>query len=422
MKEFKGKKAAVLGAGRSGLAAAALLKDAGADVFVSDLSDSSKILESERFLAARDIEFEFGKHSKDRIKQSGLIVISPGISGNSDIVKWADGLKIPIISEIELGYLFCKGRIVAVTGTNGKTTVTTLIGKVISAAGYKCFTCGNIGRPFCADAGQAREGDFISLEVSSFQLERTQSFKPRVAVMLNISPDHMDRYRDIDEYFSAKKKIYANQGSDDFLILNYDDPLLAGLAGEAPSRAMFFRDKLEDSKHGVKLNPNHFAVMAAAEALGIPEKTCMAVFREFKGVEHRLEAVRTIRDILFINDSKATNVDSAIWALKNLSRPAVIIAGGRDKNCPLDPVLPLVRQKVKHMVLIGEATDKFYDFFKDTVSIDKAGDLEGAVRAAYKRAAPGDCVILSPMCASFDMFDNYEHRGRVFKEIVNKLT
>jgi len=420
VEDFAGKRVTVLGLRRSGLSAALLLKDRGADVFVSELGDSPQLRQNSQILAARGIDFEIGRHSQERIERSDIVVISPGINNDSPAVKWTDASGIPVISEIELGFLLCPAKVIAVTGTNGKTTVTTLIGEVISAAGQRVFTCGNIGRPFCSDVARMKKEDFVALEVSSFQLERTQSFKPYVAVILNIAYDHMDRYGCMEEYFQAKKKIFANQDNTDFLILNYDDPLLANLAGEAKSHVLFFRQE-EGLEGEFRLNPNHFAVLTVAGVLGIPRDTCIEVFKRFRGGEHRLETVRLINGVLFINDSKSTNIDSAIWALRNLTRPAILIAGGRDKKGDLRSISKLIEQKVKHMVLIGEARQRFYDFFKGIVSLDEAYNFEDAVRIAYGKALPGDCVILSPMCASFDMFDDYEHRGRVFKEIVNRL-
>lgn len=420
-KEFQGKKILVAGLARSGAAAAVLLKENGFDVFVSDMNDSKHIREQAALLSSKGIPFETGRHSEEKIKESALIVLSPGIPDTSIVVRLAGKSGIPVISEIELGYLFCPAKIIAITGTNGKTTVTTLIGLLLKAAGHKVFVGGNIGNPFCAEAGKIGKDSYAVLEVSSFQLERINKFKPFISLILNLTPDHLDRYKGVEQYLGAKKRIYMNQDENDFLILNEDDPLLRPLEKETKARVVFFRNEITGSRNGLVLNPNHLAVMAVAAAMKIPLSLCLEIFADFKGVEHRVESVRSVGDVLFINDSKGTNVDSTIWALKNMARPVILIAGGRDKKSDLAPIAELVRNKVRHMVLIGEAKDKFKSFFKNILPVSESENMESAVHEAQSLSRPGDCVLLSPMCASFDMFDNYEHRGRVFKEIVNRL-
>ena len=416
--QYKDKKVVVIGLARSGIAAAHLLREAGAKVFVTDSSSNDKLKELAGDLIRDAMKVELGAHTLDFIRRKDLVVVSPGVSDKSQAIIWAKERNIPIISEIDLAWqLMPQAEVVAITGTNGKTTVTSLIAKVLEADGKKVHTLGNIGKPFSREIGQIRKGDFVSLEVSSFQLEKIAKFKPGVAVILNFTPDHLDRYRDMSGYLSAKKRIFLNQDENDYLVLNYDDLTLRALAKEAKARVIFF--SAQDNSDN--LNPNQLAVMAVAKALGISENICLEVFRNFKGVEHRLEQVRVLKDIEFINDSKATNVDSAVWALRNTRKPAIMIAGGRDKNSDYGTISDLVREKVKLLVLIGEAREKIRSALGGVLPIKEAGTLDEAISLSYNQAKSGDCVLFSPMCASFDMFDNYEHRGRVFKEIVNKL-
>jgi len=410
----------VVGLARSGAAVSRLLRDLGSQVYVTDSADNDRLRLLAEDLKRRGIYLETGGHSLDFIRNKDLVVSSPGVSNKSQALLWADELKIPVVSEIELSWSLCPATVIAITGTNGKTTVTTLLGKVLETADRRVWTLGNIGKPFAQEVMNMHSDDFVSLEVSSFQLERIIAFKPKVSVILNFTRDHLDRYGDMPEYLAAKKRIFMNQSRDDYLVLNYDQPILRGLAKESKAKVIFFnaRRATQDAPH---LNPNHYAVMAVAKIFGISEARCMEVFRNFKGVEHRLEQVRTINGIEFINDSKATNVDSTVWALQGMHKPTILIAGGRDKNSDYRLISDLIKQKVKLLMLIGEAREKIRTAFKGLLSIEEASSLEEATQKSFKRAHGGDCVLLSPMCASFDMFEDYEQRGRVFKEIVNKL-
>ncbi|OGX44668.1 MAG: UDP-N-acetylmuramoylalanine--D-glutamate ligase [Omnitrophica WOR_2 bacterium RIFCSPLOWO2_12_FULL_46_30] len=420
IKNYRGKKVAVVGLARSGAAVSRLLRDLGSQVYVTDSADNDRLRLLAEDLKRRGIYLETGGHSLDFIRNKDLVVSSPGVSNKSQALLWADELKIPVVSEIELSWSLCPATVIAITGTNGKTTVTTLLGKVLETADRRVWTLGNIGKPFAQEVMNMHSDDFVSLEVSSFQLERIIAFKPKVSVILNFTRDHLDRYGDMPEYLAAKKRIFMNQSRDDYLVLNYDQPILRGLAKESKAKVIFFnaRRATQDAPH---LNPNHYAVMAVAKIFGISEARCMEVFRNFKGVEHRLEQVRTINGIEFINDSKATNVDSTVWALQGMHKPTILIAGGRDKNSDYRLISDLIKQKVKLLMLIGEAREKIRTAFKGLLSIEEASSLEEATQKSFKRAHGGDCVLLSPMCASFDMFEDYEQRGRVFKEIVNKL-
>lgn len=419
--DYRNKKITVVGLARSGLSAAHLLADLGAKVFVSEKSDNDNLRALASGLRKRRIEVELGGHTESFIKEKDLIVASPGVSNRAYPLIRADELKIPVISEIELAWSLCPATVIAVTGTNGKTTVTTLIAKILEAKGKRAFALGNIGKPFSGEVRNMNCADFVSLEVSSFQLERIINFKPKVSVILNISLDHLDRYKDMDEYLAAKKRIYMNQEKDDYSVLNYDDQVIRALSKETKAKTVFFSSKDSSGDSGFNLNPNHFAVMAVGSIFGISKDACLEVFRNFKGVEHRLEEVRRLDGIKFINDSKATNVDSTVWALNNISEPVILIAGGRDKNSDYRTISNLLKEKVKFLILIGEAADKINNSFKGLLPIKRASSLDEAVNLAFGKAASGDCVLLSPMCASFDMFDNYEHRGKIFKEIVDRL-
>jgi len=343
------------------------------------------------------------------------VVISPGVPLDSLCVNWAKEFNKLLISEIEVASILCPAQIIAVTGSNGKTTVTTLIGKILTAAGKKVFVCGNIGNPFCAEVAKMSKDDFVVLEVSSFQLETIKDFKPKIAIILNLTQNHLDRYSNLQEYLDAKKRIFMNQDQDDFLILNGDDPLLSVATSQAKSKVIFFT-----KEQG--LNPNQSAVIAVGKILGIKLKQMQKVFQEFKGIEHRLEEVSEINGVKFINDSKATTADSAIWAISNICSPIMLIAGGRHKKIDYRVILDVAKNKVLHAFLIGEAKDIIASDLKDGgFPIDKANTLKEAVTKAYYQAKPGYTVLLSPMCSSYDMFEDYEERGRAFKKIVLDL-
>ncbi|OIO35667.1 MAG: UDP-N-acetylmuramoylalanine--D-glutamate ligase [Candidatus Omnitrophica bacterium CG1_02_44_16] len=418
MKSYKNLKITVVGLARSGMAAARLLKRSGASVSITEKKNTPALEKLSTQLKTEGIGVELGAHSRSFIEGRDLIVISPGVRLDADPVKWAKGSNIEVISEIELSFSLCPAPVIAITGTNGKTTTTTLVGEVIKACGKKVFVLGNIGTPFSSAVLSMRGDDLVSLEVSSFQLEAIKDFKPKIAVILNLTPDHLDRYRDVDEYLEAKKRIYMNQEKDDILILNYGDNALRKIAEEAKPKVEFF-NKEEWEKD---LDQNQMAVLAVAEALGIKRSVCAQVFKKFKGVEHRMEFVRDIGGIEFINDSKATNIDSTIWALTNIRKPAVLIAGGRDKGSDFASIRALVKDKVREAVLVGEASERIAAAWDGVVPIYRVETFHEAVTAAYKRARPGEMVLFSPMCKSFDMFTDYEHRGRVFKELVNKFT
>ena len=412
---FKNKKVTIVGLARSGVACANLLHRLGAFVSVTEINDNSQSRQACAKLSFSEIKVELGRHSQDLIKQADLVVISPGVPMNSLCVNWAKEFNKLLISEIEVASILCPAQIIAVTGSNGKTTVTTLIGKVLAATQKKVFVCGNIGNPFCAEVEKMQSGDFVVLEVSSFQLETIKDFKPLIAIILNLTPNHLDRYNNIQEYLDAKKRIFMNQEQGDFLVLNADDPLLSSLSCNPKSKVIFFT-KQEGA------NPNQSAVIAVGKILGVELGKMQKVFQEFKGIQHRLEEVVEINGVKFINDSKATTADSAIWAISNISSPINLIAGGRHKGIDYRVILDAAKGKVIHVFLLGEAKDIIaFDLKAGDFSIEKVDTLKEAVTKAYLSARPGYAVLLSPMCSSYDMFTDYEERGRVFKRIVLDL-
>lgn len=411
---FKGKRVLVIGFGRSGLSSANLLFELGARVRVTDSQDNAMTRQNLNQLDSSDIEVELGRHSREFLSGIELMVVSPGVANDALPISWGREAGIPVIGEIELAWRLCPAEVIAITGTCGKTTVTTLIGRLIEAWGKRVFTCGNIGNPFTQEVAKAREGDFISLEVSSFQLETIEEFKPKISVILNLSRNHLDRYSGMHDYISAKERIFKNQGPSDYLVLNYDDEVVRNLGSKSCAKTVYF--KKEEG-----LNPNQSAVLKVAEILGIDRKLAMDALIKFKGVEHRMEEVLDLRGVKFINDSKSTTTEATVWALNNLSCPVILISGGREKGNDYSRVLEIARRKVKNLVLIGEASDRIHSVFNGVINVSRAGNLKDAVEKAFTLSKGGDCILFSPMCKSFDMFSNYEERGRAFKSLVGEL-
>ena len=446
----RGKKFSVLGAGRSGIAAARLLKKRRAKVFLSEMAPEAKMAEAAQELKEIGVDYEFGGNTH-LVLEAETIVISPGVPLDSPIVKLARDRGLKIISEVELAYDFCEVPIIAVTGTNGKTTTTTLIGEIFKHAGWQTYVAGNIGIPFADIVDEAKgEKSIVVLEVSSFQLDTIDSFRPKIAVLLNITPDHLDRYPSFEAYVQAKFKITENQKGYDSFIYNYDDEIVRSFADTVNIRTLPFSLSTE-LKQGASLKDeevqlrigrerealikpseigiigphnlmNAMAAALAARAMGVEFEVIRETLKSFKGVEHRIEFVRELNGVTFYNDSKATNVDSLYYALGSFQQPIVLIAGGKDKGNDYARVETLVEEHVRTIVTVGKGAKKIESFFAGKIPLLSAGfSMEEAVRLATEAAQPGDVVLLSPACASFDMFDNYEHRGRVFKELVNKL-
>jgi UDP-N-acetylmuramoylalanine--D-glutamate ligase len=422
--DLKNKKVTIIGAARSGIAVAEAVLRLGGIAKISE----SKALEE----LPAGVIIETGGHSQAFIQDSDYVVLSPGVRLDTLAVQYAREKDIEVMGEVEFAFRLCPCPVIAVTGSNGKTTTSTVIAEILERAGRQVCLCGNIGSPFSKHVLDLKPADVVVLEISSFQLESTLHFKPHVAVWTNFSQNHLDRHKDLEEYFQAKLKIFANQDAQDFVVLNYLDPQHRKLAGQSPlpnpphegegiikSKVLFFNT--QNKPTGVD-NPNYLAAMQAAGALGISEDICLQTFAEFKGVEHRLEFVRNLGGVDFINDSKSTTVEAGRWALERSVKPVVMICGGLDKHLDYSPLKALVAQKVKHMIAIGQAREIMKSTFSDVVTVDTFASMQEAVEAAKGLAKSGETVLLSPMCASFDMFNDYEHRGRCFKEIVNKLS
>jgi UDP-N-acetylmuramoylalanine--D-glutamate ligase len=414
----------VVGLGRSGIASAQLALRLNGVVKVSDISPRAKIEEglSSRGLLSR-CQLESDGHTKQFIQQSDLIVLSPGVRADSDVVRWAKEKGIPVLGEIEFAWKCCPCDVIAVTGSNGKTTTTTLIAEVLRAAGREVCLCGNIGSPFSENVLTLKPSDLVALEVSSFQMETIISFKPRVAVFLNFSQNHLDRHKDLDEYFTAKTRIFMNQTQEDFAVLNFNDARHQALARTLKGKVVYYNEPghFDESIS----NPNFLAAMAACSAFGVPVDVAKNVFLTFRGVEHRQELVRSFNGVDYINDSKATTADSGAWALRHVSKPIVMICGGHDKgDIDLVSLRPLVKEKVKKMIVLTRedvVRKKLHEAFEGIVELEDHCDMAQAVRSARDQASEGDKVLLSPMFASFDMFSNFEHRGKEFKRIVSEL-
>jgi len=410
---FKNKNITVIVLGRSGFACTILLYNLGARVSVTDKNNNSQVMCYARKLPP-PINRELGEHTSEFIQNRDLIVTSPGVDEASQPLIWARQFGITVISEIECAWMLCPARIVAVTGTNGKTTTTTLIGRVLGAAGYKTFILGNIGTPFSEEVPKMQHNDFVSLEVSSFQLETIKRFKPKISVILNFTPDHLDRYPDLSNYLSAKSRIFMNQDESDYIVLNHNDPVVRDLAKNSKAKVIYFDDSAEP-------NSNFAATKTVASILGIDENLYNDVFRTFEGLPHRLERIAEFERREFINDSKATNPDATVFALRNISKPTILIAGGRDKGFDFSLIQDLIYQRIKALILIGETKDKIRKIFEKKLPIKEACNLNEAVSFAFEQSQAGDCIMLSPMCSSFDMFKDYEHRGEVFREAVERL-
>ncbi len=446
--ELNGKRVLVVGLGKSGVASALFLKQHGAQVTVSDTKSGDELRNEIPVLLDHGITVETGGHGDRTFRGQDLIVVSPGVPVNAPPLAQARALGEAVIGEIELASRFLPGPIVAITGSNGKTTTTTLTGEIMTAGGFPALVGGNIGTPAISLAERAKPETVIVLEVSSFQLETIQRFRPKVAVVLNVTPDHLDRHRTFDAYVDAKARIFENQQGSDFAVLNADDPTCVVMAARTSAQVFWFsrqkegqqgawvsdgnilfRDKSgqreimqvsEIPLKGAHNLENVLAAVCAGALMGCaPEKIRQAV-RDFKAVEHRLEFVATIRGVDYYNDSKATNVDATIKALESFPANIHLILGGKDKGSDYTALNDLLRQRVKCVYTIGAAAAKIESQIKG-VEVVHAETLENALRRASAVAQSGDVVLLAPACASFDQFKNYEHRGQVFKEIVRVL-
>ena len=450
--DLKDKRVLVVGLGKSGVASAQFLKAHGARVTVSDTKSGDDLRNEIPALLDHGITVETGGHGERTFRGQDLIVVSPGVPVDAPLLVQARALGEVVIGEIELAARFLPGPIVAVTGSNGKTTTTTLTGEILANGGLPTLVGGNIGTPAISLAERAKPETVIVLEVSSFQLETIQTFRPKVAVVLNVTPDHLDRHRTLEIYVNAKARIFENQTEEDFAVLNADDSTCVAMAGRTQAQvfwfsrqkevkqgawvrdgAIVFRDGPEKTAQreimlaseiplkGAHNLENVLAAVCSGMLMGCaPEKIRQAVL-DFKAVEHRLEYVATIRGVDYYNDSKATNVDATIKALESFPADIHLILGGKDKGSDYSLLNDLLRHRVKRVYTIGAAAAKIESQIKNVEAI-RAETLENALRKANAVAEPGDVVLLAPACASFDQFKNYEQRGQVFKEIVRKLS
>lgn len=418
-------KVVVVGCGKSGIGAARLLAGRGDTVFITEIKHNSSIKSSIDSLIREGVvqkqDIEIGSHTKRFIDGADSMVISPGVRKGSLPVKLAEERNIPVVSELELAYSMCPAPIIAVTGTSGKTTVTTLIGQMLKKAGKDAVICGNIGNPLSGEVNRLKKDSIAVVEVSSFQLENIRSFKPRISSILNISTNHLDRHKDMDEYASLKSRIFSNQDKDDIVFLNGKDRVLKRLSHDVKCRVEFFDIYRDFSKRFNIENENYLAAMSIASLEGVSEDTMLNVISEFKGIEHRLEYVGTINGVDFINDSKATTILSVEWALKSLSGGIILIIGGRYKGGDFGTLRDFIEKKVAAVIAIGEVRPRIKQDMADFKDVTEEDSLESAVRKAFKMAHKGDKILLSPGCSSFDMFENYEERGRAFKELFTRL-
>ncbi len=443
--ELHGKRVLVVGLGRSGVASALFLKSRGARVTVSDAKSEDQLRSEMPALLDQGIAVETGGHRERTFQNQDLIVVSPGVPVDAQAITEARALGQPVIGEIELAADFLRGPIIAITGSNGKTTTTTLTGEILSAGGVKTLIGGNIGTPAISLVERSTLETVSVLEVSSFQLETIRSFRPKVAVVLNITPDHLDRHRTLAAYVNAKARIFENQRSDDFAVLNADDPASAELAVHIRAQVFWFSRKREVvegaflrkgdivfrrgtseqrlmSASEIPLKGSHnlanvLAALCTGALMGIEAEKIRGAIANFQGVEHRLEYVATFKGVEYYNDSKATNVDATIKAVESFPANIHLILGGKDKGSDYTVLNDLLRKRVKCVYTIGAAAEKIQSQIRGT-NLIASGTLAAAVTKAAASARAGDIVLLAPACASFDQFDNYEHRGRVFKELV----
>ena len=449
--DVKGKRVLVCGMARSGIAAARLLSELGAQVTVSDLKEESAFEGELAFLHEMGCRFALGQAPDAYIPGLDLMVISPGIAWAKPFVQSALAQGAEVIGELELGARLMRGELVAITGTNGKTTTTTLVGEIFKAAGRTTHVVGNIGYPITAAAGASTDSDVTVAEVSSYQCEGISTFHPHVGAVLNITEDHIVRHGSMDVYIAMKRRIFAKQTAEDFAVFNYDDPTCRSMAQGLAARLVWFSRKepvpcgayVEDGQIVFNLDgskqtvcpaqevfipgphnlENALAAVAVTGCMGVSAAVMREVLRTFRGVEHRIETVRELDGVTWINDSKGTNVDSTQKAIDTMTRPTVLILGGSDKKVSFDPLARSIADAplIEHCVLIGDTAEQIRQALERvgyTAYTMTGYDFDACLAACRRLAKAGGCVLLSPACASFDMFKDYEDRGRIFKEKV----
>ena len=454
--EVTNKRFIIIGSGRSGIAATAFLHKKQAKVLLCDTKSYDALLKEDygidRVVDLENVETIFGRQpSEDEIRRNDYLVLSPGAAPDIFPCRIARQYDIPIMSEIEFANSFYKGNVVAITGTNGKTTVTTLIGELLQDGHFETYVGGNIGDPFINHAEHSTEKSVIALEISSFQLSLNQSLRPKIAVITNITPDHLDRHKTMDNYIDAKANIFMNMKDDDTVILNYDDPIVRDFINRIACKTYYFsleeRDGMnaylqgeeifinikgvhEKLIHRNELNllgahnvANVMAGALAALEYGVDIENLRDTLKRFTPVEHRLEFVAKKNGVTFINDSKGTNPDASMTAIRAIDQPLILIMGGYDKHSAFDEIFELIKARVKHVVVLGETKHKILEEAdrQNYTDITAVEDFEQAVDVCVSFAMQGDCVLLSPSCASWDMFENYEQRGRYFKKLIKEL-
>ncbi|MDH7576414.1 MAG: UDP-N-acetylmuramoyl-L-alanine--D-glutamate ligase [Bacillota bacterium] len=455
MLDFQGKKVLVIGIARSGQAALRFLTSSGAQVTATDLKQEEDLGKEFQELKELPATFVTGRYPRVKRGEYDLIIISPGVPPTIFPVQKARKLGIPVWSELELAARLIKQPIIAVTGTNGKTTTTSLLGFIFQKAGIDCIVAGNIGIPLIQEVERTRRArDHVAywvVEVSSFQLELIETFRPRIAVFLNLTPDHLDRHGTLENYGRTKARIFENQSPGDFAVLNYDDPWLLKLAPDLKSQIYWFsrqglpgagigregdwikftNNRAKDvlcAVHDIKLPGPHnlenaLAAAAAALLAGIKQEVIVQALATFPGVPHRMELVRVINGVKYVNDSKGTNPESVLKALDAYQEPVILIAGGKNKGSDFCSLAKKINQKVKALILLGEAAPLIGKAVRAAgfYQIWEVASLTDAVQTAYFLAQPGDVVLLSPACASWDMFRDFEERGNLFRQLVNQL-
>lgn len=446
---IEAKKFLVVGLARSGIACARFLRDRGGAVTATDFRPIDALDEGVKGLKNLGIEIETGGHNTKTFLDSDIIVVSPGVPMSIRPIRAARDDGIDVISEIELAYGFINAPIIAITGTNGKTTTTTLIGEIFKKSGKEIFVGGNIGNPLIEYVRSGREAEYVAAEISSFQLEGISAFRPKVALLLNISPDHLDRYPSYIDYVKAKKGIFLNQREGDIAILNADDRLVLEIGDSLEKVRKIYFSKKRKIEKGVyqrgqsivsevldethyystdlfKIKGSHnveniMAAIAATEVCGCASEDIKETVNNFEGLAHRLEFVDEVCEVDFYNDSKATNIGAVEKSLESFDQPIILIAGGKDKGTGYDSLKDLVKEKVKTLVVFGEAGEAIYKNLGPLTQPFKAHILRDAVELAFSKASHGDVVLFSPACSSYDMFRDYEERGNAFKGFVRAL-
>src|SRR5713226_2738835 len=442
---LEGKKVLVLGLARTGRECARFLVAQGANVLVSDLRSEQELKQDMEALRGMPIEYRVGGEDRHWLEGVNLVIPSPGVPAENPLLREAQARGIPILSEIEIAYRFLRAPLVAITGTNGKSTTTMLVGEIFKADGAQVFIGGNLGAPMIGFVSGDWEWGVV--EISSFQLEWVEEFRPKIAVLLNLTEDHLDRYADFAAYCRTKERIFAAQKSGDVVVLNRDDSLVWAMKERIQGRVISFgfseiaegvwattgeiiwragskEEKFSLSRvkiQGVHNIENMMAAVAVTKAAGVEREVIQRTLEEFSGLEHRLEFVREVNGVRYYNDSKATNVDATLKALDSFPGRVLVILGGKDKGSDYTGLQTPLRERAILALLIGAAADKIESQISGSVAIERAGALDHAVEIASQAARAGDIVLLSPACASFDQFENYEHRGRVFKTLVHEL-